>query len=572
MVHLEGAGEQARAGAHAIRAAERAAEALAFDRAAALYERALRLGSRSARETRILEAALGRALANAGRGHEAARAFSAAARGHAVEQLDGASDGAGGPTAPVPTLARARALELQRRALEQLLISGHVDEGLALLERLGPTFGLELPGGGRALPALIWARTRLRLRGLGFTPRRVEQLPARELQRLDLAMAVTRGLGNVDPMRMALLQTQCVQAALELGEPARVALALGGEVIFSACRGSRTRRRTNQLLRRLHAVVEGIDDQQLSGFVALVDGMDCLLGQGQFAAGLRAFDQAATTLRQAPGRSRYLGPVRDRLRLDMAQLYGLECLHRLGELAELSVRLQPLLLDADQRGNRLLRASLRTGAGHVHWLAGDRAEELRQGVIEAMAQWSQQGFHLQHLWELWTRCQIELYEGQAGAALARLEARWPTLRRSVLLRTQLVVLDLLHLRGRLNLAAAHGARRGARRSLLQAAEQMARAIAREGVPHGWPLARLLAAGVASLRGRVEQAARLLGEAEAGFERAGMQLFAHAARRRRGALQAGTAGSELIRASESYFSTQRVVRPDRLVALLAPGFD
>ena len=154
MVHLEGAGELARAGAFAVRAAERAADALAFDRAAALYERALRLGQRSPKETRVLKAALGRELANAGRGHEAARALLDAAQGR-----------------------DERSLELQRMALEQLLISGHIDEGLSLLQRLSSTFGIELPGDqGRTLPALIWSRARLRLRGLAFTRRTAEEI------------------------------------------------------------------------------------------------------------------------------------------------------------------------------------------------------------------------------------------------------------------------------------------------------------------------------------------------------------------------------------------------------------
>jgi hypothetical protein len=548
MVHLEGAGELARASAFAVRAAERAMDALAFDRAASLYERAVRLGQRTPKETRVLIAALGRALASAGRGDEAARAFLDAARGR-----------------------DDRSMELQRQALEQLLISGHIDEGLSLLERLSSTFDIRLPGvTGRALPALIWARARLRLRGLAFTRRDAEAIPPRSLQRLDLAMAVSRGLGNVDPIRTALLQTHCVLMALDLGEPARVALALGGEVIFSAVRGSKTQPRTAQLLQRLHAVGESIDDQQLGGFINLVDGMSRLLGQGRFISGLRLIDQAAEQLRAAPRVSRYLGRQRDSLRLDMAHIYGLECLGRLGHLRRLADRMPPLLLDADQRGNRLLRATLRTGAGHVYWLAGDRPEELQEAIAEVMAEWSQRGVHLQHLWELWARCQLQLYMDRIPGAQRQLEARWPEIRRSVLMRTQLLLIDLLHLRGRLHLAAAqHG--EGSRRDALQTTAQMSRAIEREGVPHGWPLARLLDAGIAAMRGNDTLAVRQLSEAAEGFARADMELLAAAANMRLGRLLGGDEGRTLVATAEAFFVEQRIARPERMLALLAPGF-
>jgi tetratricopeptide (TPR) repeat protein len=539
LVHLEGGGERERAAAWAARAAKRAAAALAFDRAAALYERALALDAGTGR---ALRAEQGQALANAGRGHEAARAF-----------LRAAADG-----------RDRQALQWQRRALEQLLISGHIDEGMALLERLGRTFGLELPSAPRrVLAALIWARARLRLRGLGFTRRALEQIPADDLQRLDLAMAVTRGLGNVVPIQMALLQSHCVRMALDTGEPARIALALGGEVIFSACRGSRTRRRTGQLLHRLHDVGRGIDDRQIEGFVTLVDGMASLLSEGRFGEGLRRFDAAAAILRAAPSHSRYLGRARDRLRLDMAQLYGVECLRRLGRLGELCARVPPLLRDAERRGNLLLRATLRTGAGHMRWLAEDRPDALRDAVDEAMAGWSQRGFHLQHMWELWTRCRIDLYRGDEGAALERLEARWPAIRRSTLLRTQLVLLDLLDLRGKLHLAAAARAPASERPGLLQVVEQMARALEREGVAHGWPLARLLVAGAAAVRGDTARAVAALREARRGFEAARMALLAAAAGAR--------LGGELAEEATAYMAAQRVVSPERMLALLAPGF-
>ena len=113
--HLRGAGDLARACEYYSRGADQAAAALAFDHAARLYRVALELTrERRSRQARLLAGNLGDALANAGRGAEAAQAYLKAAE----------------------SATAADTLELNRLASTQLLISGHVEEGLALLRTL----------------------------------------------------------------------------------------------------------------------------------------------------------------------------------------------------------------------------------------------------------------------------------------------------------------------------------------------------------------------------------------------------------------------------------------------------
>ncbi|HEY5946841.1 MAG TPA: AAA family ATPase, partial [Kofleriaceae bacterium] len=73
--HYVGAGRLNRAGELAGIAAEQAVNAFAFDRAARLYKLALELGDRPAAERQRMRAQLADALANGGRGAEAAEAF-----------------------------------------------------------------------------------------------------------------------------------------------------------------------------------------------------------------------------------------------------------------------------------------------------------------------------------------------------------------------------------------------------------------------------------------------------------------------------------------------------------------
>src|SRR5262249_55403021 len=121
--HLEAAGETDRAAFLAERAAERASEALAFDRAVEFLRTALRLGHYDEEDRRRLQLELGDALANAGRGPEAAEAFLEAAQGQ----------------------DEATRFECQYRAAEQLLGSGHTERGLELLRVVLAALGEELP-------------------------------------------------------------------------------------------------------------------------------------------------------------------------------------------------------------------------------------------------------------------------------------------------------------------------------------------------------------------------------------------------------------------------------------------
>src|ERR1043165_9329704 len=79
--HWRGADRANRAGDHAAIAAEQANKAFAFDRAARLYRLALELGERPPGDRQRLHAELADALANGGRGAEAAEEFLQAADG-----------------------------------------------------------------------------------------------------------------------------------------------------------------------------------------------------------------------------------------------------------------------------------------------------------------------------------------------------------------------------------------------------------------------------------------------------------------------------------------------------------
>jgi hypothetical protein len=170
---------------------------------------------------------------------------------------------------------------------------------------------------------------------------------------------------------------------------------------------------------------------------------------------------------------------------------------------------------------------------------------------------------------LFDEVQIDLYQGEGSAAWERVTVHWPALARSYLLRVQQVRIFLLHLRARAALAAAPAAAEPG--ALLTAAERDARLLRRERIAWAEALAQLIRAGVAVGRHEAGGAHQLLEDAVGRLEAAGLRLHAAAARRRLGEQVGGSEGHRLVEQADAWMKGQNVRRPERMTALLAPGF-
>ncbi|MHB8876132.1 MAG: ATP-binding protein, partial [Myxococcaceae bacterium] len=536
-LHFGAAGQTERAARYAAAAAGRAAEALAFDRAAALYRRALELEPN--REHEVL---LGDALANAGRGIEAATTYLEAA---GRERRP-----------PLPAAVR---LDLERRAAEQLLRSGHIDEGLEVVRSVLGAVNMRLaPTPRRAWAALLARRAHLALRGLGFRERDASQLSAEQVTRIDVCWSVAAGLSMVDTIRGASFQTRHLLLALEAGEPYRVARAIAAEAAFVATGGRKARPRALKLMKIASELATRVGDPRALGLVSFCAGLtEFLVGnwraaQNHAEAAEQIFFEAGSGLTWEAANTR---------------LFSVWSLFYLGEVGELARR-TPLLLDeARERGDLYAVTSLRSGLANVGLLAADAPVRARAEVNDAMTQWSHQGFHFQHYWGLLSHGMIDLYSGEGASTWKRVNETWPALAGSLLLRIQAVRIEATYLRGRSALAASKGS--PDEKALLAFALRDAKALSGEGLPHAGAFAALLRGGVCASSSDAPGALLAYTFAADTFERAQMALFAAAARRQAGRLRGGEEGSAEVNASEAAMAAQRIVRPDRMVAMLAP---
>jgi eukaryotic-like serine/threonine-protein kinase len=539
IVHYQGAGDLAKAGEAAAAAGDNATHALAFDKAADLYHLALELSKLDADEQRKLRWKLGDALANAGRGAAAAREYAAAAAG--------AREG--------------DALELQRRAAEQLIRSGHIDEGLAMFRAVLTAIGATMPSTrARTLLSLLYRRARVRLRGLSFRERDTSQIAAKDLIRIDIFVSIALSLAFVDTFLGADFQARGLLLALDTGEPFRVARAIAAEAGFSATPGRPTHKRTDDLLAKARDMAARLRRPQATGLSMSATGMAAML-RGSWREGLEELDRAAEVYQ-----NQCTGVFWE---LHMVQLYGLTCLVYLGEIKELSRRLPPLLQAAAARGDRYADTTLRTAPCHLADLARGDPAGARRSVEQGIAQWPRGQFLLQHHWTMLALGQIDLYEDRPDAAMRRIEEQWPALSRSLLLEVQIVRGEALHVRARAALALAQAGERKA--ALARRADRDGARLERIEADWTRPVGALVRAGAAALRGDERAAIDRLRAAVRDFDAAGMRLYAAAARRRHGELLGGVEGRALVAAADQFMMDQGIQDPGRMAQAIAPGF-
>jgi eukaryotic-like serine/threonine-protein kinase len=242
----------------------------------------------------------------------------------------------------------------------------------------------------------------------------------------------------------------------------------------------------------------------------------------------------------------------------------------LGRLAEQARRVEAGVRHATERGDLVARTYVTTGLAAIAWLTRDDPEGARRELEETMERWSRRGYFFAHYWGLLARGQIDLYAGDPLRAHEAVCADWPKLSQSLLPRIQIVNIESHDLRARTALALAAQGGPGHER-LLREAERDAAVVEGERMPYAMPLAVLVRAGVAAVRGSIAEATALLERAATGFDAADMKLYAAVARHRRGALLGSTAGAALVAASEAYMAEQEIRAPARMMAALAPGF-
>jgi hypothetical protein len=532
--HFRAGGDDASAHDYALRAAEAADRGLAFFRAARLYRAAIELCADAPDQ---LYAKLGDALANAGRGAEAADAYLEAA-----------------------TRSKGReALNLRRVAAEHLLKSGNEQRGLGVLQKVLSEVGIRYPESTQAAVAsLLWHEARLRVARLTRTLRRPQSLSPRQLDQFDAAFAASTGLTTCDLLRSADFANRALLLALEAGEPVRLGRALAVAAGNVAARGEAARRRAEALVRAAQQVAAQVDDPHGRALALLAGGFVHFF-LGEWRSARRMLEESEALLR---ARCRAVA-----WELANTQAWTCNVLILSGELREATLRVPAIVEEARARDDRSALMHLTYPACCAHIVGDDVLAAWR--VTELAAAHSGGPFTAFHWGAFVSGCSVERYRGDGRAAWERVKVTSPALESSSLIRVALVRTFSAYERGLSAIASAVAGHD--RNAALDAAEDWSHRLAREGVSFAPALGHTLRAGVHAARGDEKRALEALEFAIPALDAADLGYLAACARHRRGELLGGSAGAELVARARSFFKAQGIRNPERCLQMSAPGF-
>ena len=538
--HYEAAGHGHEAAAHALRAAEAADAELAFDAAASAYARAMELGDFEGRERADVQARLGHALVNAGRRVESAKNF-----------LSAATD--------MPAATR---LELQRRAAQQLIGSGHFDDGYEVLDNVLASVGLGVPKNSReAMLSYLRQRALLAVRGSGWKERPAADISEADRQRLEACYTAVCSYAMADPIRAADFETRYLLMALRSGAPFHVVRALCVETGFRSMPGTRrSLRGGRKAAEQARSATRTLDSPYLraihTGWLAPLEYQAT-----NFASVVEHADEAVEILS-----SQCVGVDWE---LTTATLHAVWALFYLGEMHELSRRVESMRRYARSRGDAWALNCFSNGFPSSLWLVRDEPDESRRVARASMKKWSPGGYQLAHFFHFLGLAQADLYEGNGIKAMARCVEQWPILRRSLLFRVKMVRVDSLFVRGRSALAVAR--QDGDVAKLCKQVDRDARALVRESTPATRALGAFLRAQVAAVTNNDDACTRLLAEADALCEEADLRLLGAICHVERGKRTGGEEGQLMMTTGESFIRRQGFVCTESFCAMLAPGF-
>ncbi len=531
----EEAGHGERAWRAATEAAVRAASVLAFERAVRLFDKAV--GAAPEAEQAGLKLSRADALAGAGRGKEAADAYLALARAEVAN------------THGDPVLRRAserKSLALRQRATEQLLTSGRLEEGIAVLDGVMLELGEKRPSSpNMAKLGAVYARLKVRLRGLRFTLRDLKDIDPDLIARVDAYWSAAKGFSIVDPVRGTGYQFTHLRLALDSGEPYRVARALALEAGYHALQGAPNEAECRDALTQLRALLAEHPSPHGEGLSALMAGC-AAIGTGRFSESRVLHERAVQLFQEkCPGMTWEL--------ISSAQ-YLVMSLTYLGEFAEVRRLVREVRESALARNDVYALTNFRVRAQPLIHLMDGAPQEAHREIAEALSQFSRGGYFIQHFWGMHGRVMASLYSGDVAGARRTCEADAPLVKASGLMRIQIARVLWAWLDGTTALAVNDG----------EVVHRAIRAMEKEQIPWSQGMASLLSAALARRAGENARAQSLLSSGAEQLDALGASMYAAAARRARAVI----ANAELG-AADAWFTARGVKDPARFAFAVLP---
>jgi hypothetical protein len=527
--HCEAAGEPERAAVHAGRAALRAVDALAFERAVLFYDKALASTHWHATRRKQLLWARADVLAQAGHGTAAAAAYLDMVTGASAEEV----------------------IELKRKAGEQLVYSGHLARGHAVLEESLRPLGIGVPSTtATAIASVFYQRARLRLRGRELSEKRlVDPAVARKLAALHGAGSA---LIRTDGVRGTDLLLRYLRLALDAGDPVETCRGLAWEVVGRAFLGLSSER-IRAIARYCEVLCDQTNDGEARGLLHFGRGW-ARFGE---PASVDEFEQSIRLFREQPRPDAYYNRAQAEMLCAVQRTFH-------GELEQVARELPAHIDEAWSRGDLCIVPMWSGAFASIARLAASDEAGVTRDLERARAAWPDDAFTFQDFSLFQGQTLLLRYRRDGCAAWADAQRNWDRYRRSPMAKLPYFANWVCAHYGEAALLWASQTRSESERAaLLETAARMA-----AGLPARGRLGLPLRAALAYQRRQRESALALLTVAAEKMPR----LWAKAARFSLGKILGGKAGVVHVDDARAFFGERGVADPQQLVAALFPALE
>jgi tetratricopeptide (TPR) repeat protein len=560
--HWKGCGETSRAGLAAQGAADRAAAALAFERAAALYDEARGLLGERADAAHVLEKA-GTAYANAGQAVLAAERLLAAA-----EKLGEQAD-------------RTHIRALRRQAAEQYIKCGHLVDGWAVMRGLLEEMQISVPGSTRsALLAAMVQRVRFLMNPLKVEDLRPRPVSPEDSARLEMLWVASTSLAMVNTALADEIRTRHLLSVFKHGDASAILQALAYEAAMETLLpGNFFAKRADTLLAKASFLAEKTQGPYDLAWTLLGKSISAF-SRGQYRKAAELCEESDRVFRErCPGSAWIRATV---------AYFHYQALVNSGQLKVLREKMTAQAAEAERRNDTFGLSECFTGDEALAWIAVGKGGWARQRAEVELARqapkvdrWPENCFRTQQYADVVAQVHTYLYDGEPWSALKAILGRWSDLNGNFFLTLRQVGTVCWFARGRAALAAAehlaHGGQRPADMdakwnvpTLLADVRRSAKALEKDVPCGGLGLAASLRGGVLHVQGNRQEAIAELRKAMEQLEKTEMVLHYNASRLVLGSVVDGQ-GALLRSDATEWMVHENVSHPERLSALLIPGF-
>lgn len=443
--------------------------------------------------------------------------------------------------------------ELRQGAGYNFLRAERVADGLRELEALCREAGLGWP---RTMTAsfvtVVALRIKVALSRYRFDLAAQSTMAPSAARLMDLCRDLAVALRLLAPFHAVIFASRFTLLALRSGDPDRVARALALEAGTQSVAGSQRGPTADSLITQAEGLAHQVGDPVLLAFVR-VQAASVTVQAGEWGRTRALCEEAEAILRVSGAAEAELDVLRSHLTVALYFLGDLPALARLGETQR----------ESSPAGATLHWLDVGHGATTA-MLFSDDPEQARQRAAAARVGLKTGRFGLPDV--LATQIEVEslLYEGRGRDAARLMRERWPQIKATFILSSQLAAVNMWELAGRSELAAVvDGDARavaGTRRAIGK--------LRRTKCAWGDALAVLLTAGLEAATGDRDGARSLLAQAVDQLEAAELRTFADAARHR--LLQLTPNSRAGMADLETSWASRGVASPTRLFTMMAPA--